>query len=52
MLLLVESRDTFKHLTAPRDALTLRGVGACLTAAFPYVLRANPLKGGDAKPPV
>ena len=34
MLLPVESRDTFKHLTVLRDASTLGTVGAGLTAGF------------------
>jgi hypothetical protein len=42
VLLPVESRRTFKDLTVIRDASTLS----------PEVIRANPSKGGDAKPPV
>ena len=34
VLLPVESRDTFKHLTVLRDASTLGTVGAGLTAGF------------------
>jgi hypothetical protein len=49
--LLLESRDTFKHLTVLRDASTLGTVGARSDSRFP-VKRANPSKGGDAKPPV
>jgi len=38
----VESRNTFEGLTVIGDALTLSTV----------VIKANPSKGGDAKPPV
>ena len=34
MLSLLESRDTFQHLTVLRDASTLGTVGAGLTASF------------------